>query len=275
MAFLNRKYPFFVSSNHWFRDAAIYCCVVFLILYLLQPFGFSMYPGNKLLVASSFGVATFACCVIYDRAILYRLPLRVKTWRIWHHILAVLGLLVFISLSNSFLFSVWFLYPMTLAHYMQILYWTLLVGSLITFIAIATSYNHHLHTQLETMLNNTREEQKEVEVTLYDQNVRGTDLTLPINDLLYIEANKNNVLVYYVKEGKTTQAELHSSLSSMLADLKDYENIIQCHRSFIINVNNITSAKGNSNGYQLQLGKCPHVVPVSRSYVGKLKSFIA
>jgi DNA-binding LytR/AlgR family response regulator len=43
----------------------------------------------------------------------------------------------------------------------------------------------------------------------------------------------------------------------------------------VVNLNNITSAQGNSNGYQLRLGHCPTIVPVSRTYVPKLRSFIA
>ena len=112
-------------------------------------------------------------------------------------------------------------------------------------------------------------------VTIHDTNVRGNDLQLPINDLLYIEAQKNNVAVSYMKEGKIITTELHTTLAAVLDDLKDYENIFQCHRSFVVNLNNISSAQGNSNGYQLKLGKCPTTVPVSRTYVPKLRSFIA
>jgi len=83
------------------------------------------------------------------------------------------------------------------------------------------------------------------------------------------------VLVCYTKEGKTVSTELHTTLANVLNDLKAYENIFQCHRSFVVNLNNITSAQGNSNGYQLRLGKCPTMVPVSRTYVPKLRSFIA
>jgi DNA-binding LytR/AlgR family response regulator len=68
---------------------------------------------------------------------------------------------------------------------------------------------------------------------------------------------------------------VHTTLSTVIDELKDYENIFQCHRSFVVNVNNITSARGNSNGYQLRLGKCPSSIPVSRQYVPKLKAFIA
>ena len=69
--------------------------------------------------------------------------------------------------------------------------------------------------------------------------------------------------------------EVHATLSAVLDDLQQYENIFQCHRSFVVNLNNITSAQGNSNGYQLKLGKAPTTVPVSRTYVPKLRSFIA
>ena len=88
-----------------------------------------------------------------------------------------------------------------------------------------------------------------------------------------------NLLCYnldeMLKEGKNITTELHTTLAAVLDDLKDYENIFQCHRSFVVNLNNISSAQGNSNGYQLKLGKCPTIVPVSRTYVPKLRSFIA
>ena len=45
-------------------------------------------------------------------------------------------------------------------------------------------------------------------------------------------------------------------------------------RPFIVNLNHILSAHGNSNGYQLTVGDDRHVVPVSRSYVAKLRSFV-
>ncbi|MBO7497757.1 MAG: LytTR family transcriptional regulator, partial [Bacteroidaceae bacterium] len=90
-----------------------------------------------------------------------------------------------------------------------------------------------------------------------------------------VEAQKNNVSVCHTKDGKPTATEVHTTLTAVIDELKDYENIFQCHRSFIVNVNNITSAKGNSNGYQLTLGTCPTSIPVSRSYVPRLKSFIA
>ncbi len=128
---------------------------------------------------------------------------------------------------------------------------------------------------MEALLRNTTEEQKDITITIHDSNVRGSDLTMPINDLLYIEAQKNVVSVCYVKDGLPTSVEVHTTLMAVVEDLKDYGNIFQCHRSFVVNVNNITSARGNSNGYQLTLGTCSNTIPVSRSYVPRLKTYIA
>ena len=165
--------------------------------------------------------------------------------------------------------------PIKIGLILSFLYWTLVISMFITVFSVGLNYYRYLRNQLETLLDKTTEQQTDIVVTLHDTNVRGNDLQLPINDLLYVEAQKNNVSVCYLKEGTVSNLELHTTLTAVLDDLKAYENIFQCHRSFVVNLNNITSAQGNSNGYQLKLGKCPAMVPVSRTYVPKLRSFIA
>jgi hypothetical protein len=274
MSFLTRKYPF-KQSEHWLRDSIIYGVVIWAILYLLQPFGFSLYTGNKCLVAAIFGLITSVCYAFYYWAVLRWLLLHVKPWRIWHDGCAVLGLILFIALCNFLMFSYIFEIPITFSLFLAFLYWTLIIGVFITIVSIGIEYNRFLREKMEALLSNTTEEQKDISITIHDTNVRGNDLTIPINDLLYIEAQKNNISVCHIKDEKPVCVEVHTTLSTVIDELKDYENIFQCHRSFVVNLNNITSAQGNSNGYQLRLGHCPTIVPVSRTYVPKLRSFIA
>ncbi len=283
-SFLTRTYPF-KQSPHWLRDSIVYGVVIWAILFVLQPFGFSMYRGSKFLVAALFGLVTSGCYAVYGLSVVRTLHARVKPWRIWHQAFTVLGLILFIAVCNFILFSFIFKYPITLRFFLAFLYWTMIIGTIITTLAIVIDYNRNLRDRMEELLSNTTEEQKDISITISDHNVRGNDLTIPINDLLYIEAQKNNVSVCFVKDGKLQTTEIHTTLTAVAEELKDYENIFQCHRSFIVNVNNITSARGNSNGYQLTLGKatvrrdsgntCPAIIPVSRSYVPRLKSFIA
>jgi membrane protein implicated in regulation of membrane protease activity len=248
--------------------------IVFLILYLLQPFGFSMYQGNKLLLSLLFGAVTFGCCLIYgfvERPLIQR----VSPWRIWHEALSILAMILFIGICNFFVCSWVFHFPVTLISFLAFLYWTLIIGMFVTVCSVSLSYYRYLRNQLETLLDKTTDQQVDITVTIHDTNVRGNDLQLSINDLLFIEAQKNNVAVSYMNDGHVATTELHTTLAAVLDDLQAYENIFQCHRSFVVNLNNITSAQGNSNGYQLRLGKCQTIVPVSRTYVPKLRSFIA
>ena len=273
-SFLTRTYPF-KQSPHWLRDSIVYGVVIWAILFVLQPFGFSMYRGSKFLVAALFGLVTSGCYAVYGLSVVRTLHARVKPWRIWHQAFTVLGLILFIAVCNFILFSFIFNYPITLRFFLAFLYWTMIIGIIITTLAIVIDYNRNLRDRMEELLSNTTEEQKDISITISDHNVRGNDLTIPINDLLYVEAQKNNVSVCFVKDGKLQTTEIHTTLTAVAEELKDYENIFQCHRSFIVNVNNITSARGNSNGYQLTLGTCTASIPVSRSYVPRLKSFIA
>ena len=261
-------------SSLWLRDCVVYSVIVFLIMYLLQPFGFNMYQGNKLLVSLLFGAVTFAGSLVFGLA-LRPLQRRVSPWRVWHEVLSLLALILFIGMCNFFVFSFVYHYPMTLDIFLLFLYWTLIVSLFVTVFSIGINYYRYQRNQLEALLEKTTDQQTGIIVTIRDTSVRGHDLQLPINDLLYIEAQKNNVAVNYVSEGKLTTTELHTTLAAVLDDLQDYQNIFQCHRSFVVNLNNITSAQGNSNGYQLKLGQSPAIVPVSRTYVPKLRSFLA
>ena len=223
----------------------------------------------------AFGAVSFGCSASFDILVFRPLHKRVKVWKVWHQGLAILAMVFFIGICNFFVFSYIFNYSLSIYLLGLFLYWTLIIGIIVTTFSVGINYYQYLRSQLEILLDKTTEQQTDVIVTIHDTSIRGRDLQLPINDLLYIEAQKNNMVVCYTKDGNLQKAELHTTLTAVLNELQAYENIFQCHRSFVVNLNNITSAQGNSNGYQLKLGKCSTMVPVSRTYVPKLRSFIA
>ena len=271
---LQRKYPFELNDNPA-KEGLLAAVIVFLILLFLQPFGISEYEGNKFIMSLAFGLVTFVCSVAMDSLIVVPLQKRAKPWRIWHHVLTLFIEILIIGLCNFLLSCILFIFPVELKSCLEILYWTSLIGIIVTVLSTTISYQRYMRGQLNSLLDKTTQEQEGIQVTIHDNRVRGNDVQLPLNDLLYAEAQKNNVVVYYVDEGKLNQKEVQTTLSTLLEELDNYHNIFQCHRSFVVNMNNITSAKGNSNGYVLGLGGGLATVPVSRSFVPKLKSYIA
>lgn len=270
--FMQRKYPFQSGASSW-RSYVVSGGIIFLLLYLLQPFGISQYQGNMLLMCLGYGVLTslvhWGCSAIFLNK-----PLRRKG-QITNADMAVfiLVLELAITISNTLYAAFFFHIPVTWELFRMFVYWTFLIWLLLTGFFVLVGYNRMLHSRLDELIDKTTEEQMGITITLHDQNLRGADLTLPINNLLYLEARKNNVCICYMKESEIRKTEIRSTLTALKADLP-YENIFQCHRSFLVNVNNITSAKGNSNGYQLRLGQCADIIPVSRTFVPGLRAFV-
>ena len=150
-SFLTRTYPF-KQSPHWLRDSIVYGVVIWAILFVLQPFGFSMYRGSKFLVAALFGLVTSGCYAVYGLSVVRTLHARVKPWRIWHQAFTVLGLILFIAVCNFILFSFIFKYPITLRFFLAFLYWTMIIGIIITTLAIVIDYNRNLRDRMEDLL---------------------------------------------------------------------------------------------------------------------------
>ena len=273
MSILKRKYPFEIN-DHPVKEGLIAFAIVFLLLFFLQPFGISEYDGNKLLVSLAFGLITFGCCIALESFIVVPLQKHVKIWRIWHQAVTVFVEILIIGICNFIMACIFFQYPMELAACLEMVYFTIIIGLIYTVFYTSLSYQKYMRKRLDALLEKTTQEQEGIQITLHDNRVRGNDLCIPLNDLLYIEAQKNNVAVYYLSNGQLNRIEIQSTLASVLNDLKDYPNIFQCHRSFVVNLNSITSAKGNSNGYTLELGGGLATVPVSRSFVPQLKSFV-
>ena len=78
----------------------------------------------------------------------------------------------------------------------------------------------------------------------------------------------------YRKENVTKQKLLRATIKQMEDKLQQYPSVIKCHRAFLVNLNNIKSVKGNSQGYRLVFDGTEEEVPVSRAYTKELKEQI-
>ncbi len=114
---------------------------------------------------------------------------------------------------------------------------------------------------------------KPVNITLMDEN--GTaKLALKTENLLFIQASSNYVEVYYLENGILSKSLLRNSIKNLEPAFTDTP-IIRCHRSFIVNTNNIEIARKTSSGYDLKLNQfSDFAIPVSRSYISEFKKFL-
>ncbi len=96
-------------------------------------------------------------------------------------------------------------------------------------------------------------------------------ISIDPEDILYIESEGNYVNVHYRQGDKIIYKQIRSTIKQMEESLQNHSIFIRCHRAFIVNINHISSAQGNAQGYQLTLSNVHQEIPVSRTYLKNLK----
>ena len=87
-----------------------------------------------------------------------------------------------------------------------------------------------------------------------------------IQNLLYIQANDNYSAVCFINDGKFNKVLLRSTLKRMEEQLSEHEGIVRCHKSYLVNLHNISSVSGNTQGYRLHFEETDTTIPVSRNF---------
>jgi hypothetical protein len=109
------------------------------------------------------------------------------------------------------------------------------------------------------------------EIRLLAENEKDT-LIVKTEELLFIESADNYSEVVFWKENKIQKVLLRSSLSRIEEQIK-YPPIARCHRSYIINLRQVTAISGNAQGYKLQLQNWDSTLPVARRYTDLVKEY--
>jgi DNA-binding LytR/AlgR family response regulator len=129
-----------------------------------------------------------------------------------------------------------------------------------------------LNGELNSLIDRKKEED-DLDITISNQLTREKDLKIKLSEFIFAEADKNNVEVYYLYGEELRCKSIRTTITSVQEEL-NHSNLFRCHRSFIVNLSKIESAKGNSNGYLIKLKHYKKELPISRKYVTDFKSFI-
>lgn len=84
--------------------------------------------------------------------------------------------------------------------------------------------------------------------------VGGAARHIPIRQIYYVETGQNHGTLFHMKEDVIEATTL---ISEVEEQLRPYENFYRCHRSYIVNMDNVTGAEGTSvflkNGENVQI----------------------
>lgn len=95
-------------------------------------------------------------------------------------------------------------------------------------------------------------------------------LSVKRSNLLYMESADNYVCIWYMNKGTLTKFMLRNSLKTLEENLVD-TNVLRCHRSYMVNFDQVKVIRREKDGVYLELGieNVPDI-PISKTYSEKV-----
>jgi DNA-binding LytR/AlgR family response regulator len=138
-----------------------------------------------------------------------------------------------------------------------------------TFLVIAPPYAavlYYLYTnkQKKKLYHVDHTDDQIIKILDENQNVK---IALEPEKLLYIKNADNYVEIFYTKNEGITKELVRTSLKRLEKELETFR-IIRCHRSYMVNLKNISFTKKTRQGLHLELKiQNTPLIPVSKKYV--------
>lgn len=190
-----------------------------------------------------------------------------------HHVLAF----VFIALGNIMVayFGGWT--EMGLADMGGIFLSTVLIGIGPVVIYGLWSHNKKLKTRLteaeslQQSIQNKGATDEKPSAALMSLPSNQQKIEFSIDSLIYASSERNYINLVLDTDDRLTARNTFKTLEEKL---EPFPHIIRCHRAYIVNTTKVASISGNAQGYKLSMKGTDEVIPVSRTYIPKIKSLL-
>lgn len=280
--YINQPFP--KAENKWKIIISISLFVA-LFLIVFQPFDINFYrDSNKQFVLSGYGFVTFFI-LIFDMIILENIFKKFydeQNWKIWKEFISLTIVIFTIGLGNALYTSIvfGFYFKVGLSFFIQFQLATMVVGIIPITVLIITKQKYLLTKHLNSAndLNKKIIQSKTginepLLIRFYADNNKDF-IEFNNDDFYFIESSGNYIEIYLLIDNKIIRKTYRSTLKRALDFFNNINEIVQCHRAFIVNTNKIISAKGNSQGLRLKIKNCDYEVPVSRGFVNAVREKI-
>ncbi|WP_224996463.1 LytTR family DNA-binding domain-containing protein [Cesiribacter sp. SM1] len=280
----NKPCPVQLNPKSIIGHALLVGAFVALFLFFFQPFGIhEIAAESRFIILAGYGLITTAVMLLFGISLhLYMKqdPGREARWTVSNQIAYVLAQISTIAAANFFYSAAIALIPYSLESLIFYIGVTFAIGLFPTVTLTLYGYAHALKKHLAVAAATNR--QLEHRATPTDLNTAGREIIhlsgenkdeaiqLNLQDLLYIAAAGNYTEIHQCNGNEIKKSLLRSSLSRLEDQLGEIPLIARCHRSYLVNLEQVIRVSGNAQGYQLHLKGSHQRVPVGRSFAKKI-----
>lgn len=277
--FWRAPYPSLVSP--W-KVVVVPALIIFLVLYLLQPFGIARIESGKLWVTLGAACISAGVSSVFVWVLPRMFPryYEERVWTLGKEVSGTLALLLCITVC-VWLYVAWLCGVMPgVRLFFTVLLWVLILGAFPTVLFAMWNRNIRLArnlreaTELNLRLSQKPEAEETPPATLVFSGGTREMLELDARSFLYAESEGNYVRLHYLShnDNRPVSKLLRLTMKQAEAAVASAPFIVRCHRAFLVNLHQVSKVDGNSQGYRLRLEGCAEEVPVSRGYAKDIKA---
>ncbi len=271
---LKESYPFNDDLQQNTKLIFVISLILFLLFFLFQPFDiktlstqhkYSLIGGLIVVIFLGLSVNLLLIPAFLASARIFKkwTVLKEIFWNIWIIFTIASAYFIYFQFIGYFSFSFYILIKV-------------LIISAIP-VSILIPYNRtrllRMHLQSALELNRYLEEKANPlpKVIHLKSDYEKDDLSVDVNDLLYIRSANNYIEVFWQDRKGTHSRMVRCTLKNAEEASMDYPFIFRCHRAFIVNIYQIKRLEGNPQGYVLYVGNEEYSISVSRKYLEQFK----
>jgi hypothetical protein len=277
-AFLNQPYPFNTDNRSYLKVILVFGVFVAVFLMVFQPFGVHQLDGiNLVLVSCSFGLVTvFSLLLMLGIINLFPVEFHDDKWTLGKEI--GYSLVNFFLVGNAnYLFVEYGWYSRIISFdYGGMMFATFTVGFFPYLFMLLTQHMRLLNRNAKEAASLTKQLQPNLDKQKKNYVLKGENegevVSFELDQLLYVASSGNYIEVMLRTDSGLNKAVLRSTLARVEAVLEDENQVYRCHRTYLVNLNNVVKITGNSQGYRLLLNAWEDEIPVARTKNQEFKS---
>ncbi len=274
---LSKPYYFNPTIKFKLKISFYHGLFIFLFLYIFKPFYIIEFEVIVLKYTLGIGIVAFLATfiVLYIPALIFKKYFNEDNWTIGRNLFLMTIGITFIGIL------LWYFGEMYKEPYhlrkltlLQFLSYTFLISLIpLTFFVFINEKSVRERREKKVLeikeikrykeLNNSKKLTKEI--TIKSDNAK-EKITFNIDDLVYITSQGNYASFFLKDDNDLKEKILRVTLIKIVTELKDYSNVIKCHKSYIVNINYINDISGNARGYLLKSEFISFNIPVSRKF---------
>jgi DNA-binding LytR/AlgR family response regulator len=305
-----QPFPSPLNISNSLRMSFISGICVFCVLYFIQPFGIKQLAGNHAaIIGMQYAAVTVLFSLFCNTGIPFLFPgfFADVRWTVLHEIIFLTILILIVALGNILFTALQYKTHITGDFVFKMLQYTLTIGIIPVVISVLIKQQQLLMKYskgaraMETLITkkniiqqpavkpeaaqlvSTIEQPYQIKITarqIIVLQLTGTNqqeaLTVAQQDFLFAEASDNYTAIHYLEKDIPQKVLYRVTIKNLEAQTITADSIFRCHKSYLVNLSQVSNITGNAQGYKLHLMQNKFEIPVSRSLNSRIKDeFVA